>query len=97
LTKLKQSSTLEDFISVFEKLDFHTERMSDDFFWEYFISGIKDEIHDHALMARTQNCVEDTKRSKEEEHVVSSQTRKISFIPRPKPSNPIPPPTPLNI
>jgi hypothetical protein len=32
LTKLKQSGTVEDFIASFERLDFHTEGMSDAFF-----------------------------------------------------------------
>jgi hypothetical protein len=41
--------------------------------------------------------VEATKRDNEEQQVVSSQTRKPSFIPSPKPSNPTPPSTPLKI
>jgi hypothetical protein len=44
LTKLKQSGTVEDFIATFEHLDFRTEGMSDAFFRECFISGLKDEI-----------------------------------------------------
>jgi hypothetical protein len=32
LTKLKQSGTVEDFITSFERMDFHTEGMSDAFF-----------------------------------------------------------------
>jgi hypothetical protein len=32
LTKLKQSGTVEDFVVAFERLDFHTEGMSDAFF-----------------------------------------------------------------
>jgi hypothetical protein len=41
--------------------------------------------------------VEDTKRDKEVEQVVSSQNRKPSFIPHPKPINPTTPSTPLKI
>jgi hypothetical protein len=44
LTKLKQSCTVEDFITTFEHLAFRTEGMSDAFFRECFISGLKDEI-----------------------------------------------------
>jgi hypothetical protein len=51
LTKLKQSGTVEDFIAAFERLDFRTEGMSDAFFQECFISGLKDEIQAHVLMA----------------------------------------------
>ena len=52
LTNLKQSGTVEDFIATFERLDFRTEGMSDDFFRECFISGLKDEIHVNFLMDR---------------------------------------------
>jgi hypothetical protein len=56
---------VEDFIVSFEQLVFHTEGMSDAFFQEYFISGLKDEIHAHVLMARPRSWVEATKRDKE--------------------------------
>jgi hypothetical protein len=39
-------------------------------------------------MARPKSWVEATKRDKEAQKVVSSQNRKPSFIPRPKPVNP---------
>jgi hypothetical protein len=97
LTKLKQSGTVEDFIASFERLDFRTEGMSDAFFRECFISGLKDEICAHVLMARPQSWVEATKRAKEAQQVVSSQNWKPSFIPRTKPVNPTPPSTPLKI
>jgi hypothetical protein len=71
--------------------------MSNAFFRECFISGLKDEICAHVLMDRPQSWVEATKRAKEAQHVVSSQTIKPSFIPRPKLVTPTPPSTPLNI
>jgi hypothetical protein len=58
LKKLKQYGTVEDFIASFERLDFHTEGMSDAFFQECFISGLKDEIHAHVLMDWPQSLVE---------------------------------------
>jgi hypothetical protein len=73
LTKLKQSGIVEDFIASFERLNFRTQGMSDSFFRECFISGLKDEIHAHVLMARPQSWVDDTKRAKEAQQVVSSQ------------------------
>jgi hypothetical protein len=51
LTKLKQSGTIEDFIAAFERLVFRTEGMTDAFFRKCFISGLKDEIWAHVLMA----------------------------------------------
>ena len=51
LTKLKHYGRVEDFIVSFEQLDFWTEDMSDAFFQECFISGLKDDIHARVLMA----------------------------------------------
>jgi hypothetical protein len=65
LTKLKQTRTMEYFIASFERLDFRTEGMSNAFFQECFINGLKDEIHAHVLMAWPQIWVEATKRAKE--------------------------------
>jgi hypothetical protein len=65
LTKLKQSRTVEDFIASFECLAFQTEGMTDAFFRECFISGLKEEIQAHVLMAHPSTWVEATKRDKE--------------------------------
>jgi hypothetical protein len=97
LTKLKQSGIVEDFIVSFEHLAFRTEGMIHGFFRDYFISGLKEEIWAHVLMARPLSWVEATKRDKEAQQVVSSQNRKPSFIPHPKPVNPTTPSTPLKI
>jgi hypothetical protein len=96
LKKLKQLGTVEDFIVAFERLDFRTEGMSDAFFRECFINGLKDEIQAHVL-ARPESWVEATKRDKEAQQVVSSQNRKPSFIPHPKPVNPTTPSALLKI
>jgi hypothetical protein len=97
LKKLKQSSTMEDFITAFEPLEFYTKSMPDAFFLECFINGLKDEICVHVLMAWPQSLLEATKRDKETQQVVSSQNQKPSFIPRTKPINPTPPSTLLKI
>jgi DNA-binding sugar fermentation-stimulating protein len=73
LTKLKQSGIVEYFIVDFECLDFRIEGMTDAFFRECFISGLKKEIQAHVLMAQPSSWVEDTKRDKEAQQVVSSQ------------------------
>jgi hypothetical protein len=97
LTKLKQSGTTKEFIAAFERLAFQTESMTDAFFQECFISGLKEDIRAHVLMDRPSSWVEDTKRAKEEKQVVSSQNIKPSFIPCPKPITPTTPSTPLKI
>jgi hypothetical protein len=97
LTKLKQSGTVEEFIAAFERLAFRTEGMTDAFFRECFISGLKEEVRAHVLMARPTTWVEATKKAKEAQQIVSSQNRKPSFFPRPKPANPTTPSAPLKI
>jgi hypothetical protein len=97
LKKLKQSRTVEYFIASFECLAFRAEGMTDDFFRECFISGPKDKIRAHVLMAQPSSWVEATKKDKEAQQVVSSQNCKPSFFPRPKPVNPTTPSAPLKI
>jgi hypothetical protein len=71
--------------------------MTDAFFRECFISGLKDEIRAHVLMDRPLSWVKATKKAKEAQQVVSSQNHKPSFSPRPRPVNPTTPSTPLKI
>jgi hypothetical protein len=97
LTKLKQSGTVEDFIAAFKCLDFRTEGMTDAFFHECFISGLKEEVRAHVLMARPTTWVEATKKAKEPQQIVSSQNRKPSFFSCPKLVNPTTPSPPLKI
>jgi len=61
---MKQLETMEEFIAGFERLAFRIEGMSDAFFWECFISGLKDEIRAHVLMAQPESWVEATKKDK---------------------------------
>jgi hypothetical protein len=61
------------------------------------MSGLKEEIWAHVLMARPSIWVEATKIAKEAKHVVSSQNQKPSFIPHPKPITPITLSAPLKI
>jgi hypothetical protein len=97
LMNMKQLGIVEDFVDAFECLYFRAEGMYDAFFQECFIIGLKDEIRVHVLMAQPESWVEATKISKEAQQAVSSQNRKTSFIPRPKPVNPTTLSTPLKI
>jgi hypothetical protein len=97
LKKLKQSGIAEDFIATFERMAFQMEGMIDAFFLECFISGLKEDIWAHVLMDRPSSWVEATKRDKEAQQVVSSQNKKPTFIPRPKPVTPTTPSAPLKI
>jgi hypothetical protein len=50
LTKLKQTGSVIDFIATFEQLAIRTEGLSDEFYLECFISGLKEAIHAHVCM-----------------------------------------------
>jgi len=63
---------VEDFIAAFEQLDFGTKGMTDAFFRECFISGLKDEIHIQVLMDHPQTWLEDTKRAKDATELIDN-------------------------
>jgi hypothetical protein len=88
---------MEDFIISFEHLDFKTKGMIDAFFQEFFISGLKDKIQSHVNMPRPKTWLETTKRTKEAQHVIFTQNKKLAFIPCPHPPNISPPATPLKV
>jgi hypothetical protein len=47
LTKLCQIGSIQDFIMTFEQLAIRTEGLSDEFYLECFISGLKEAIRAH--------------------------------------------------
>ena len=75
----------------------NTKGMSDVFFCEFFISGLKDEIWSQVLMTRPPTWLEATQRDKEAQQVVFSHNKKTPFFSRPQPTNPNPPVTPLKV
>jgi hypothetical protein len=50
LTKLCQSRSITDFITTFEQLSIRTEGLSDEFYLECFINGLKEAIKAHVNM-----------------------------------------------
>jgi hypothetical protein len=96
-TKLKQSGIVEEFIDTFGKLTLSIEGMSNTFFPECFISGLKDDIRAQVLMTFPQTWLEATQRAKEAQKFVLSQNNKPSFPRHPLSSTPPPHPTPLKI
>jgi hypothetical protein len=83
LTKLKQSGTIEDYITAFEQLDFFTEGMLDTFFHECFISGLKEDIHAHILMAHLRRGLKPLTEPRKH----NRWSLNTSFIPCPHPTN----------
>jgi hypothetical protein len=50
LTKLRQIGSLSKFIITFEQLAIRTEGLSDEFYLDFFISGLKEAIRAHVSM-----------------------------------------------
>jgi hypothetical protein len=88
---------MEEFIATFEQLTFRTKGMSDTFFLECFISGLKDEIRSQVLMTRPQTWLEATQCAKEAQQLVISKNHKPFFPLHPHSSTPPPHTTPLKI
>jgi hypothetical protein len=88
------SRIVEYFIFSFEHLAFQMEGMTYSFFREFFISGLKDEIHSQVIMDRPQTWLEATKHAKEAQQVILAQRRKNpplfpSLNPTPLPLRPL--------
>ena len=79
LKKLKPLGTVEEFIVAFECLDFRTEGMSDAFFQDCFISGLKNEIWAHVLMAQPQSWLEATKRERRTQNYIFSKPKTLLY------------------
>ena len=58
LTKLCQMGMVKEFITSFEQLAIRTKNLSDEFYTECFISGIKEAIQAHVQGHHPLNCME---------------------------------------
>jgi hypothetical protein len=66
------------------------EGKTNSFFRACFISGLKDEIIAHVLMAHPKTWLEATKHAKKTQQVILTQRKKPSFIPLPNPPHSYP-------
>jgi hypothetical protein len=73
------------------------EGMTNVFFIECFINGLKDEIRAQVIVTRPRAWLEATKHAKEAQQVILAQRRKIDFVPHPKPTTPSPQATALKV
>ena len=85
LTKLRQTGDVKDFITTFEQLAVRTENLTDTFYMECFISGLKEAIQAQVRMQRPATWLEACKRALEAELVIKSQAPRPSFTPRARP------------
>lgn len=85
LTKLKQTGSMTDFITAFEQLAIRTEGLSNEFYLECFISGLKDAIKAHVCMHHLATWLQACHLAKEAETILQAQPLRTAVPNRPCP------------
>lgn len=85
LTKLKQTGSMTDFITAFEQLAIRTEGLSNEFYLECFISGLKDTIKAHVCMHHLATWLQACHLAKEAETILQAQPLRTAVPNRPCP------------
>jgi len=73
LTKLRQTGTMDEYITAFEALAFHTWGLSDVFYTECFISGLKEAIKAQVLLHHPPTWTEACKVARNVERALAAQ------------------------
>ena len=79
LTKLRQTGTVDEYITAFEALAFRTKRLSDEFYMECFISGLKEAIKAQVLLHHPPTWPEACQVARKVERALAAQSSRPSF------------------
>jgi hypothetical protein len=85
LTKLCQTGSVTDFIMTFEQLAICTEGLSDEFYLECFISGLKEAIKAHVNMHHPTTWLQACQLAREAETILQAPSLKAPFTTHPRP------------
>lgn len=77
---------VREFITYFEKLDFHTKGLADSFYIECFIGGLKKAIQEHVQGNHPHNWLEACQCSLESKTILNAQHPHSSFTPKSNPA-----------
>ena len=80
LTKLKQTSTIQEYIKAFEALAFGIGGIANEFYLECFINGLKDAIQVHVRMHHPATCLAACMTAHEVERTLAAQSPHPNFI-----------------
>jgi hypothetical protein len=80
ITKLHQIGSVSDFIKTFEQLDIITEGLSNEFYLECFISGLKEAIKAHVSMHHPTTWLQACRLAKEEKAILQEPSLKGSIF-----------------
>eukprot|EP00253_Pinus_taeda_P035434 PITA_35434 len=79
LTKLRQTGIVEEYITTFEGLAFHTKGLLDEFYTECFISGLKEAIKAQVLLHHPPTWMEDFQVARKVERALAAQYSRPNF------------------
>ena len=85
LTKLRQTGTVDEYITAFEALAFRTWGLSDAFYTECFISGLKEAIKAQVLLHHPPTWTEACKVARNMERVLAAQYSRPNFSAKGRP------------
>lgn len=79
LTKLQQIGIVDQYITAFEALAFHTGGLQDEFYTECFISGLKEAIQAHVQLHHPPSWMEACRIAREVERALVAQLNRPNF------------------
>jgi hypothetical protein len=79
LTKLRQTGTVDEYITAFEALAFRTQHLSDEFYTECFISGLKEAIKAQVLLHHPPTWSEACQVARKVERAITAQYSRPNF------------------
>lgn len=86
LTKLRQTGTVEEYITAFEALAFRTKGLTDEFYMECFISGLKEAIKAQVLLHHPPTWNEACQVARKVELALTAQSNRTNFPAKSRPS-----------
>lgn len=85
LTELRQTGTVDEYITAFEALAFRTWGLSDVFYTECFISGLKEAIKSKVLLHHPPTWTEACKVARDVERALAAQYSRPNFSAKGRP------------
>lgn len=79
LTKLRQTGTVQEYITAFEALAFRTKGLIDEFYMECFISGLKEAIKAQVLLHHPPTWTEACQVARKVERALTAQSSRPNF------------------
>eukprot|EP00253_Pinus_taeda_P029026 PITA_29026 len=86
LTKLRQTGTVDEYITAFEALAFCTRGLSDVFYTECFISGLKEAIKAHVQLHHPPTWIEAFKVARNMERALAALATRPNFTAKGRPT-----------